>query len=74
MSKNKISEDRARPRSRAELLREFGFAWRRRFRGPAARSWRDTVTDFKPEPWLVALAHEKARLPVRLRDLPETSK
>ncbi|ODS01202.1 hypothetical protein AUC68_12620 [Methyloceanibacter methanicus] len=73
MSKNEISEDRAQPRSRAELLREFGFAWRRQCRGLAARSWRDTVTDFKPE-LARALAHEKARMPVRLRDLPGTSK
>ena len=66
-------ETRLPSRSRADLLREFGFAWRRRG-SRAKRSWRETVTLFKPEPWLVALAHDKARLPVRLRDLPESSK
>lgn len=59
--------------SRAALLSELGFAWRRR-RGQAAKSWRETVTLFKPEPWLVALAHEKARTKVRLRDQTEASK
>jgi len=32
------------------------------------------VTHFKPEPWLVALAHEKSRMPVKLRGLPEANK
>lgn len=62
----------AQTRSRASLLRDLGFAWRRRCQ--AKRSWRDTVTLFKPEPWLVALAHEKARSPVKLRDLPDTNR
>jgi len=73
MTKDMIADNQAPMRSRAELLRELGFAWRRRA-GQAKRSWRETVTLFKPEPWLVALAHEKARTKVRLRDLPEASK
>ena len=73
MAKNTIPGDQVQTRSRATLLREFGFAWRRHG-GHAKRSWRETVTLFKPEPWLVALAHEKARTKVRLRDLPEASR
>ena len=73
MTKNTIPDDQAQTRSRETLLREFGFAWRRRC-GQTKRSWRETVTLFKPEPWLVALAHEKSRTKVRLRDLPEASK
>ena len=39
-----------------------------------ARYVYETVTHFKPEPWLVALAHEKSRMPVKLRGLPEANK
>lgn len=60
--------------ARKALLRKLGFAWRRRFGTHAAPSWRDTVTHFKPEPWLDAVAHDKARLPVKLRDLPQASR
>ena len=74
MTTKNICPDLAAMSSRATLLRELGFAWRRRLRGQAARSWRETVTHFKPEPWLVALAHEKSRMPVKLRGLPEASK
>ncbi|MDJ0512511.1 MAG: hypothetical protein QNJ62_03590 [Methyloceanibacter sp.] len=73
MTKDTITENTASARSRAALLRELGFAWRRRG-GQGKRSWRETVTLFKPEPWLVALAQNKARTKVRLRDLPEASK
>ena len=74
MTTDKIAQDQHRAQTRAALLRELGFAWRRRLRGQAARSWRETVTHFKPEPWLVALAHEKSRMPVKLRGQPEASK
>lgn len=73
MTNDTIENDQTQTRSRAALLREFGYAWRRR-RSQANRSWRETVTLFKPEPWLVAFAHDKARSPVKLRDLPEASK
>ncbi|MEM8575850.1 MAG: hypothetical protein AAGF48_14640 [Pseudomonadota bacterium] len=73
MTKDVTTENNVPMRSRASLLRELGFAWRRR-RGQGKRSWRETVTLFKPEPWLVALAQNKARTKVRLRDLPEASK
>lgn len=72
MTTKNISSNQAA--TRATLLRELGFAWRRRLRGQAVRSWRETVTHFKPEPWLVALAHEKSRMPVKLRGLPEANK
>ncbi|ODR95850.1 hypothetical protein AUC70_03020 [Methyloceanibacter stevinii] len=73
MTKDTIDTDQKPTQSRSALLREFGYAWRRR-RSQAKRSWRETVTLFKPEPWLVALAHDKARSPVKLRDQPEASK
>lgn len=76
MTTDKISQTETGERalSREALLRKFGFAWRRRFGGQAARSWRDTVTHFKPEPWLLAVDHEKARTPIRLRGLPAASR
>ena len=74
MTTKNISSNQAATRARATLLRELGFAWRRRLRGQAVRSWRETVTHFKPEPWLVALAHEKSRMPFKLRGLPEANK
>jgi hypothetical protein len=67
------TNDKTQMRSRSAMLRDIGSAWRRR-RSQAKRSWRETVTLFKPEPWLVAFAHDKARSPVKLRDLPEASK
>jgi len=73
MTNDLITENSALAPSRAALLREVGFAWRRRG-GQGKRSWRETVTLFQPEPWLVALAHDKARTKVRLGDLPEPSK
>lgn len=73
MTKDTTDTDQTLTESRAALLSEFGYAWRRR-RSQAKRSWRETVTLFKPEPWLVALAHDKGRSPVKLRDLPEASK
>jgi hypothetical protein len=74
MTTKNISSNQAATCPRATLLRELGFAWRRRLRGQAVRSWRETVTHFKPEPWLVALAHEKSRMPFKLRGLPEANK
>jgi hypothetical protein len=72
MTKDTTADAQTKTPSRASLLRELSFAWRHR-RGQSKRSWRETVTLFKPEPWLVAIAHEKARTKVRLRDLPEAS-
>jgi hypothetical protein len=73
MTKDTMDKDQVPARSRAALLRAFGSAWRRR-RSQAKQSWRETVTLFKPEPWLVAVDHGKSRSPVKLRDQPEPSK
>jgi hypothetical protein len=73
MTKDTIENNQEQTHSRVALLREFGSAWRRR-RSQAKPSWRETVTLFKPEPWVVALDHGKSRSPVKLRDLPEPSK
>jgi hypothetical protein len=72
MTKDTIENNQEQTRSRAALIRKFSSAWRRR--SQAKRSWRDTVTLFKPEPWLVAVDHGKSRSPVKLRDQPEPSK
>lgn len=74
MANDEASRNQEQAMARAALLRKLGFAWRRQFRGQASRSWRETVTHFRPEPWLDAVAHEKARLPVKLRDLPEANR
>ena len=42
-----------------------GFALRQRHHGLAEGAWRETVTHFKPEPWLVALEHDRLGPPVR---------
>jgi hypothetical protein len=73
MTKDTIADTQAQTESREFLLCKFGFAWRHRH-GQSRRSWRETVTHFKPEPWLAAMAHEKARTKVRIRDLPAANK
>ena len=73
MTKDTMDNNQEQTRSRAALIRKFGSAWCRR-RSLAKRSWRETVTLFKPEPWLVAVDHGKSRSPVKLRDQPEPSK
>jgi hypothetical protein len=73
MTKDTIENNQEQKRSRAALIRKFGSAWRRR-RSQAKQSWRETVTLFKPEPWLVAVDHGKSRSPVKLRDQPDPSK
>jgi len=60
--------------AREALRRKLGFAWRRRIGGQVPSSWQQTVTHFKPEPWLEAVAHDEARMPVKLRDLPEANR
>jgi hypothetical protein len=53
------------PVSREEAdKRRLGFALRRR-RILAEGAWHETVTHFKPEPWLLALKNERIGLPLR---------
>jgi hypothetical protein len=42
-----------------------GFAVRKQSRQGGDDAWRQTVTHFTPEPWLVALERDQLGLPVR---------
>jgi hypothetical protein len=44
---------------------EPGFASRKRLQALADRVWRQTVTHYTPEPWLVAQGRDRSGLPVR---------
>lgn len=47
-----------------DALTRSGSGFERRQHG-AERAWRETVTDYLPEPWLVALERERIGLPFR---------
>jgi hypothetical protein len=42
-----------------------GFAVRKRSSQGSDQAWRQTVTHFTPEPWLVALERDRLGLPIR---------
>ena len=42
-----------------------GFALRRRLARLAEKTWRETVTRYMPDPWLVAMKRGRFGLPVR---------
>jgi hypothetical protein len=50
-----------RGRDDAMAGRWCGFARRRNMRG----AWRETVTEYTPQPWLIALKRDRTGLPVR---------
>ena len=51
-----------------------GFAVRKRSPRRGDQTWRQTVTHYMPEPWLVALAHERMGLPVKPGHRPEANR
>ena len=57
--------DRARKATTMPDTSAGGFALRRRLRALADGAWRDTVTHYTPEPWPVALEHDRLGGPVR---------
>jgi hypothetical protein len=48
-----------------------GFAWRKR---ASQGTWRDTVTHYLPEPWLLALERERIGTPLRPGHRPEANR
>ena len=50
---------------REQGARGPGFALRRRLAGLAEKTWRETVTRYMPDPWLVAMKRGRFGLPVR---------
>lgn len=67
-------EARSRPCAAAKTRSPIGFAWRKKKSRHTAQSWRETVTHYCPEPWLVALAHERARLALTRGALPAANR
>jgi len=51
-----------------------GFALRRSWQRRGEQAWRQMLTKYRPEPWLVALARERMGLPVRPGRRPATSR
>jgi len=65
------STNREREMRDAMIRRWCGFARRRTM---ACGAWRETVTDYTPEPWLVALDRDRIGLPFRPGRRPEANK
>ncbi len=57
-----VSTKREREAREALSGRWCGFAHRRNM---SRGAWRETVTDYMPEPWLIALERDRTGLPVR---------
>lgn len=57
-----FSKDRARNKRDAMNRRGPGFARRKNV---AQGTWRETVTHYMPEPWLVALGRDRVGLPIK---------
>jgi|GEM_PF-4511048 len=51
--------------ARGQSARGPGFALRRRLARLAEKTWRETVTRYMPDPWLVAMKRGRFGLPVR---------